>query len=49
MEVLVKLVALCLCVSTVTALLRRSDEALALLLLLASILAGCALLLPALS
>ena len=49
MEVLVKLAALCLCASAVTALLRRSDEALALLLLLASILAGCALLLPVLS
>ena len=49
MEVLVKLTALCLCASAVTALLRRSDEALALLLLLASILAGCALLLPVLS
>ena len=49
MEVLVRLAALCLCVSAVTALLHRSDEALALLLLLASILAGCALLLPALS
>ena len=43
MELLVRLAALCLCVSAVTALLKKSDEALALLLLLG------ALLLPALS
>ena len=49
MELLVRLAALCLCVSAVTALLKKSDEALALLLLLAAVLVGCALLLPALS
>ena len=49
MEAVVRLAALCLCVSAVTALLHRSDEALALLLLLAAVLAGCALLLPTLS
>ena len=45
MELLVRLAALCLCVSAVTALLKKSDEALALLLLLAAVLVGCALLL----
>ena len=49
MELLIRLAALCLCVSAVTALLKKSDEALALLLLLAAVLVGCALLLPALS
>ena len=49
MELLVKLAALSLCVSAVTALLKKSDEALSLLLLLAAVLVGCALLLPALS
>ena len=49
MELLVRLAALCLCVSAVTALLKKSDEALALLLLLAAVLVGCALLLPELS
>ena len=43
MELLIKLAALSLCVSAVTALLKKSDEALSLLLLLA------AMLLPALS
>ena len=49
MELLVRLAALCLCVSAVTALLKKSEEALALLLLLAAVLVGCALLLPTLS
>ena len=49
MELLVKLAALSLCVSAVTALLKKSDEALSLLLLLAAVLVGCAMLLPALS
>ena len=49
MELLIRLAALCLCVSAVTALLKKSDEAIALLLLLAAVLVGCALLLPALS
>lgn len=49
MEAVVRLAALCLCVSAVAALLHRSDEALALLLLLAAVLAGCAMLAPALS
>lgn len=49
MELLIKLAALSLCVSAVTALLKKSDEALSLLLLLAAVLVGCALLLPALS
>lgn len=44
-----KLAALCLCTAAVALLLRRSDEALALVLLLASVIVGCALLLPALS
>ena len=44
-----KLAALCLCTAAVASLLRRSDEALALVLLLASVIVGCALLLPALS
>lgn len=35
--------------SAVTALLKKSDEALSLLLLLAAVLVGCAMLLPALS
>ena len=48
MELLIKLAALSLCVSAVTALLKKSDEALSLLLLLAAVLVGCALL-PALS
>ena len=38
MELLVKLAALSLCVSAVTALLKKSDEALSLLLLLAAVL-----------
>lgn len=46
MELLVKLAALSLCVSAVALLLRRSDEALALLLPLAALIVGCALLLP---
>lgn len=49
MELLIKLAALSLCVSAVTALLKKSDEALSLLLLLAAVLVGCAMLLPALS
>ena len=49
MELLIKLTALSLCVSAVTALLKKSDEALSLLLLLAAVLVGCAMLLPALS
>ena len=49
MELLIKLAALSLCVSAVTALLKKSDEALSLLLLLAAVLIGCAMLLPALS
>lgn len=49
MELLVKLAALSLCVSAVTALLKKSDEALSLLLLLAAVLVGCAMLLPAFS
>ena len=49
MELLIKLAALSLCVSAVTALLKKSDEALSLLLLLAGVLVGCAMLLPALS
>ena len=49
MDLLVKLAALSLCVSAVTALLKKSDEALSLLLLLAAVLVGCAMLLPALS
>lgn len=44
-----KLAALCLCTAAVVSLLRRSDEALALVLMLASVIVGCALLLPALS
>ena len=48
MELLIKLAALSLCVSAVTALLKKSDEALSLLLLLAAVLVGCAMLLPAL-
>ena len=44
-----KLAALCLCTAAVASLLRRSDEALALVLLLAAVIVGCALLLPALS
>ena len=43
MELLIKLTALSLCVSAVTALLKKSDEALSLLLLLAAVLVGCAL------
>lgn len=43
---LVKLAALSLCVSAVALLLRRSDEALALILPLAALIVGCALLLP---
>ena len=46
MELLIKLAALSLCVSAVTALLKKSDEALSLLLLLAAVLVGCAMLLP---
>lgn len=46
MELLVKLAALSLCVSAVALLLRRSDEALALILPLAALIVGCALLLP---
>lgn len=46
MELLVKLAALSLCVSVVALLLRRSDEALALILPLAALIVGCALLLP---
>lgn len=46
MELLVKLAALSLCVSAVALLLRRSDEALALILPLAAVIVGCALLLP---
>ena len=46
MELLVKLAALSLCVSAVALLLRRSDEALALILPLAALILGCALLLP---
>ena len=46
MELLVKLAALSLCVSAVALLLRRSDEALALILPLAALSVGCALLLP---
>lgn len=38
MELLIKLAALSLCVSAVTALLKKSDEALSLLLLLAAVL-----------
>ena len=49
MDLLIKLAALCLCTAGVTLLLRRSDEALALVLLLASVVVGCALLLPAFS
>ena len=49
MELLIKLAALSLCVSAVTALLKKSDEALSLLLLLAAVLVGCAMLLPVLS
>ena len=45
MELLIKLAALSLCVSAVTALLKKSDEALSLLLLLAAVLVGCAMLL----
>ena len=41
MELLIKLAALSLCVSAVTALLKKSDEALSLLLLLAAVLVGC--------
>ena len=41
--------ALILCVRAMTALLKKSDEALSLLLLLAAVLVGCAMLLPALS
>ena len=40
MELLIKLAALSLCVSAVTALLKKSDEALSLLLLLAAVLVG---------
>ena len=46
MELLVKLAALSLCVSAVALLLRRSDEALALILPLAALIVCCALLLP---
>lgn len=46
MELLVKLAALSLCVSAVALLLRRSDETLALILPLAALIVGCALLLP---
>lgn len=46
MELLVKLATLSLCVSAVALLLRRSDEALALILPLAALIVGCALLLP---
>lgn len=46
MELLVKLAALSLCVSAVALLLRRSDEALALILPMAALIVGCALLLP---
>lgn len=46
MELLVKLAALSLCASAVALLLRRSDEALALILPLAALIVGCALLLP---
>jgi len=49
MELLLKLAALSLCTEAVTALLKRNDGALALALLLAAVIAGCALLLPALS
>ena len=49
MELLIKLAALSLCVSAVAALLRKNDDALALLLLLAAVLVGCAMLLPALA
>ena len=49
MELLVKLAALSLCVSAVALLLRRSDEALALILPLAALIVGCALLLPELA
>ena len=45
MELLIKLAALSLCVSAVAALLRKNDDALALLLLLAAVLVGCAMLL----
>ena len=44
MELLIKLAALSLCVSAVAALLRKNDDALALLLLLAAVLVGCAML-----
>ena len=40
MELLIKLAALSLCVSAVTALLKKSDEALSLLLLLAAVLSA---------
>ena len=46
MELLIKLAALSLCVSAVAALLRKNDDALA---LLAAVLVGCAMLLPALA
>lgn len=49
MELLVKLAALSLCVSCVAALLKKNDAALSLLLLLAAVLVGCAMLLPALA
>ena len=49
MELLIKLAALSLCVSAVAALLRKNDDALALLLLLAAVLVGCAMLLPTLA
>ena len=47
MEVLVRLAALCLCVSTLAAVLKKSEEVSSLLLLLAAVLVGCAMLLPA--
>lgn len=49
MMLFVKLAALCLCVSALSAALRRSEEAFSLLLLLTAVLTGCAMLLPALS
>lgn len=49
MEVLIRLAAAGLCVSVIALLLKKSDEALSLMLLLAAVFAGCAMLLPVIS
>ena len=47
MEVLIRLAALCLCVSALAAVLKKREEVFSLLLLLTAVLVGCAMLLPA--